>query len=267
MASGLFSASREKGKLPSEDGQESARVAAVAMVKHAGPLVEARFLRREKRFLIQVENDQGVFWAHSNNTGSMLGLLRPGRTVWLSRHDNPKRRFQHTLEAVLAPDFATIVPVGVNTLTPNRMLRAAVAARALPEALGHDGFAAEPGFEGGRLDALLSGPEGNIWVETKNVTLVEDGLALFPDAPTERGRKHLRELTRLAREGRARAALFFLVQRPDGACFAPAGMIDPDYARLFAEAVAAGVEVWAWRGEVGPEGVRLGPRLPLAGEW
>lgn len=230
----------------------------------AAPLMRARLVRRFKRFCLEALGPEGPFTAHTNNTGSMLGLLRPGEEIALSVSDNPKRKLPHTLEMVRVPDFRAPFWVGVNTLTPNRLFRLAAAARALPELAGYDRVRPEPAFAGGRLDFALAGPAGECMVECKNVTLVEDGAAVFPDAPTERGRKHLRELTRLCREGKRRAALFFLVQRPDGDCFAPADMVDPDYGTLLAEALAAGVMVLPYRAAVSPGGIVLGRRLPLA---
>ena len=118
-----------------------------------------------------------------------------------------------------------------------------------------------------RLDGLCTG-DGlpPLYIECKNVTLVEDGQAQFPDAATERGRKHLAELTRLVAQG-CRAALFFLVQRPDGDCFAPAEAIDPDYAEALGTALQAGVEAWVWRAHVDTSGIHLAGRLPLAPCW
>jgi len=230
----------------------------------AAPLVRARLVRRFKRFCLEARGPEGMFVAHTNNTGSMLGLLRPDEEIALSVSANPHRKLPHTLEMVRVPDFREPFWVGVNTLTPNRLFRLAMAAGALPELAGYDRVRPEPAFAGGRLDFALTGPDGECMVECKNVTLVEDGAAIFPDAPTARGRKHVTELTRLCREGRRRAVLFFLVQRPDGGCFAPADAVDPDYGDLLAEAMAAGVEVLPYRAAVSPAGIVLGRRLPLA---
>uniref|UniRef100_I2PXC9 Sugar fermentation stimulation protein homolog n=1 Tax=Desulfovibrio sp. U5L TaxID=596152 RepID=I2PXC9_9BACT len=229
-----------------------------------GPLVSARFVRRYKRFLIDAEGPDGPFTAHANNTGSMLGLLRPGCEIALSVSANPKRRLAHTLELVRLPESCGGFWVGVNTLTPNRLFRRAFLAGAFPELAGYEAIRPEPAFAGGRLDFVLTGPAGTCFVECKNVTMVEDDAAMFPDAATERGQKHLVELTRLAREGTCRAALFYCVQRPDGCCFAPAEVVDPAYAALFRQAVAAGVLVLPYRGGASPGGIVLGGRLPLA---
>ena len=234
------------------------------MLPFTGPLIMARFVRRFKRFLVEAEGVDGPFIAHANNTGAMLGLLRPGAPIALSVSDNPRRKLAHTLEMVQLPDFRGDFWVGVNTLTPNRLFRKAFCAGAFPELAGYTAIRPEPAFAGGRLDFALSGPGGACFVECKNVTMVEDGAAMFPDAATERGRKHLVELIRLAREKTALAVLFYCIQRPDGDCFAPAAVVDPDYAALFRQAVDAGVRMLPFRATVSPVGVALAERLLLA---
>ena len=227
------------------------------------PCRRAAFIRRMKRFTVEATAIDGpdkgvVLAAHTNNTGSMMGLLRPGSTALLSPAANPNRKLGYTLEGLeLAGSM-----VGVNTLTPNRMLYAAWQAGAMPEMDGYEYFRKEAKVGQSRLDAHLSGDRGDLWVECKNVTLVEDGVARFPDAVTERGQKHLRELMSLAGTG-ARVALFFLVQRPDGQCFGPADFIDPVYAELFYEALDAGVEAWPYVAHVDETGIALGGKLEV----
>jgi len=203
--------------------------------------------------------DKGeMLLAHTNNTGAMLGLLRPGATALLSPAANPKRKLKYTLEALeLAGTF-----VGVNTLTPNRMLHLAWETEAMPELGGYDCFKKEAKIGDSRLDAYLTGKNGELWVECKNVTMVEDQVACFPDAVTERGQKHLRELMALADAG-VRVALFFLVQRSDGQCFGPADVVDPVYAELFYEALGKGVEVWPYVAHVNETGIMLGEKLSV----
>jgi sugar fermentation stimulation protein A len=144
------------------------------------------------------------------------------------------------------------------------MLHLAWKAGLLAEAAAYERFHREAVMGGSRLDALLTSPGRRLWVEAKNVTLVECEVACFPDAVTQRGQKHLGELMALAREGE-RAACFYLIQREDARAFAPADFIDPAFADLFWEALDAGVEAWPYRAVVSPEGIGLGPRLPLAG--
>lgn len=218
----------------------------------------ARFRRREKRFLVEVETRRERFWVHCNNSGSMLGLLRPGREVFISPALRVGRRLPYTLEMVKLEN----IWVGINTLTPNRILQKAWERGVLPETAGYAHYRSEAKIGASRLDAALSGPAGTLWIEAKNVTLVEDGAACFPDAVTQRGQKHLKELMALADAGH-RVACFYLVQRSDAACFAPADFIDPVYTKLFRQAVERKVEIWPYQASVSPNGIGLASRLPL----
>ncbi len=221
----------------------------------------AVFLRREKRFLVEVEKSGRRFWVHCNNSGSMLGLLRPGVEVFLSVSQNKSRRLPFTLELIRSDDSW----VGVNTLVPNRLLYLAWKAGLLPEAAGYDRYQAEARSGESRVDAHLSGPPGQLWIEAKNVTLVEEETAYFPDAVTVRGQKHLMELMALAKRGH-RAANFYFVQKTGAKCFAPADFIDGDYADLFWKAVRAGVEMWPYEAVISMRGIGLGRKLDLAEE-
>ncbi len=218
----------------------------------------AVFVAREKRFLVHVLVDGQPLTVHTNNSGSMLGLLRPGMEVFISPAASPGRKLPYTLELV-RPNGDW---VGVNTLTPNRLLRKAWEAGSLPEFCGYTEFLAEAAYGTSRLDAKLSGPQGEFWVEAKNVTMVEDNVACFPDAVTERGQKHLRELMCLAEQG-VRVGVFLAVQRPDGACFGPADFIDPRFAELFWQALDKGVEFLPHVVHASPKGIALGRRMPV----
>lgn len=239
-------------------------------------------VRRYKRFLVDFLLDGALCTAHSNNSGSMLGLVREGNPVLVSRASSTNRKLPYTLEMVCLPQHgdnvsggfaeeageARALPaglwVGVNTLMPNRLLRAAFEAGRLPWATGYTAFKAEAKRGQSRLDALLTGPDlPPLWVECKNVTLVEDDVAAFPDAVTERGQKHVREMTDIVRCGE-RAAFFYCVQRSDGRCFGPADYVDPAYAALFWEACDAGVEAHPHFAPADRRGIDLGAELPLA---
>ena len=229
------------------------------------PCRKALFLRRFKRFFVECQDGDTIFLAHTNNSGSMLGLTRPGMPILLSPASNPDRKLPFTLEAVALPgtDPANPAWVGVNTLSPNRILRAAFHAGLLPWAAGYTHIQPEARRGASRLDACLTGPGlPRLWVECKNVTLVEDGVTAFPDAVSERGHKHLREMTDIARSGE-RGAFFYCVQRPDGNCFGPAEYIDPVYAELYHKAKEAGVESRPWRVTVTEQGLDLGDEIPL----
>ena len=244
--------------------------------------IVAAFVQRRKRFSVLLQHQGADLWVHSNNSGSMLGLCQPGAPVLATPASNPDRKLKYTQECVWLAQRAVPDPqqqpqpqqpgvqpsargfwVGVNTSTPNRMLEAAFHAHRLPFAQGYTTLVREAKRGQSRLDGLLTGPDlPPLWVECKNVTMVEDDAACFPDAASERGQKHLRELMDIVANGE-RAAMLYLVQRPDGTCFAPADFIDPAYAALFYEALHAGVEMYPFRALVSPAGIDLGPLLPV----
>lgn len=222
----------------------------------------AVFLAREKRFLVHVRLDDQTVTVHTNNSGSMLGLLRPGMDVFISPAASPGRKLPYTLELVRpGSDW-----IGVNTQTPNRILKKAWEHGLIPAFNAYPNYQPEATWGASRLDARLSGPLGDFWIEAKNVTMVEDEVACFPDAVTTRGQKHLLELVQLAGCGR-RVGVFFAVQRPDGRCFGPADFIDPAFADIFRQALQAGVEFMPFVIQATPDGISLGRRLPLAPAW
>ncbi|MBT8763513.1 DNA/RNA nuclease SfsA [Desulfohalobiaceae bacterium Ax17] len=220
--------------------------------------IRARFVRRIKRFTILASKDGQDIWAHTNNSGSMLGLLKPGRTLLLSPAKNPKRKLPYTLELIYMGHFW----VGVNTSVPNKMLKIIWENKLIPEWAVYERFIPEARLNQSRLDAKLEGRGGVLWVEAKNVTLVEDDVAYFPDAQSERARKHLRELIGLAKKGH-QVACFYLIQRPDCNCFGPADFIDPEFAKLFWQAIKAGVKMYPFQAVVDEQGIALGKRLSL----
>lgn len=221
----------------------------------------ASFIKRYKRFTVEALLDGEVVGVHTNNTGSMLGLLRKGCEILISPASNPDRKLKWTLE--MTHNAGTWV--GVNTLTPNRIIEFAFNAKALPELKGYTTIKREAKVGNSRLDAHFTDESGklpDLWVECKNVTLVEDCVACFPDAQTERGRKHLEELMTLAGTG-ARVAMFFFIQRNDGSCFGPADFIDPQYADLFYQAKNKGVEMWPYVASLDQTGIGISHKLKL----
>ena len=233
------------------------------LLPFASPLLTATFLQRVKRFSIELAYAGQSIWAHSNNSGSMAGLLDPGNAALISVARTPGRKLPYTLELLKAQG----VWVGVNTSMPNKMLAAAFAARRLDWASGYAELKREarcaPPHADTRLDALITGPGlPPLWVEAKSVTLRQGNDAAFPDAPSERGRKHLRTLMDLKAAG-CRCACFYLVQRGDVAAFCPAAHIDPAYAQLFYTALERGVEAYVYRAVITKQGLDLGPPLPI----
>lgn len=224
------------------------------------PLVEGRLIKRYKRFLADVELMDGrVVTAHCPNSGSMKGCAVPGGEVWLSRSSNPSRKLPYTWELAEIGGFM----VGLNTGLPNKLVREAIENGTVGELQGYETIRPEVRYGvNSRIDLLLEGSKGRCFVEVKNVTLVEDGRAFFPDAVTVRGQKHLNELMRVVREG-DRGVIFFTVQRGDGNSVSPADMIDPEYGRLLRLALENGVESLACRAEVTTAEIRLVERLPV----
>lgn len=224
-------------------------------------LIPGRLIKRYKRFLADIELDDGsVVTAHCPNSGSMKGCNLPGAPVMLSLSPNLNRKLAHTWELVQVDGYW----VGLNTMLPNRLAEEAILEGTISELQGYQRLRREVpyGSERSRIDLLLEDEQRRCFVEVKNVTLVEVGLALFPDAVTERGQKHLRELMEVVRNG-DRGVILFTVQRGDGAAVAPADAIDPVYGRLLREAVAHGVEALAYRALVTPHEIRLTEPLPV----
>ena len=244
------------------------------LLPYTGSLLLGRLIKRVKRFSVCFSYEGQELWAHTNNSGSMMGLLKPGLPIMVSVSDNPARKLPYTLEMVNilpCPDAAdgrmgTPDPkgwVGVNTLAPNRFLKQAFMEQRLPFMQGYTDFKAEAKSGASRMDALVTAEHlPPLWVECKNVTLVEDGLAAFPDAVTERGQKHLRHMAELV-QGGARAAFFYCIQRSDAGCFGPADFVDERYATLFYETMQAGVEVYPYVVQVNEKGLDLGELLPV----
>ncbi len=225
------------------------------------PLIKGVLVKRYKRFLADVKlADGSTVTAHCPNSGSMRGCCEPGRPVYLSQSDNPKRKLKYTWELMEMPQTL----IGINTLVPNKLVIGAIAHGQVPEVVGYTQFKPEiKTSDHTRLDMLLTRDNGEqCYVEVKNCTLVEDGMARFPDAVTIRGQKHLMELERLVDDGH-RAVIFFLIQRMDAKAFKPAADIDPVYADALARVVKNGVEVIARSAVMTREMISMGEALPV----
>ncbi len=228
-------------------------------MRFPGTVHQGRLLRRYKRFLADVALPDGrTVVAHCANPGSMLGVSRPGSAVYLTHDPKPSRKLEWSLEAIRVGR----IWVGIHPVRANPVVAEALTRGLVPALAGFTGLRREARWDdGGRADFRLETPgRPSTWVEVKNVTLALSGLALFPDAPTERGRKHLRVLAARARAGE-RAVLLFAVSRPDVTAAGPADGIDPEYGRLLREVLDAGVEVIAHRMRVGRAGLVLGDRI------
>ena len=217
-------------------------------------------LKRYKRFLADIElADKKVLTVHCPNTGSMLGCSQPGSQVMISRSDNPGRKYPHTLEMVQAGSAW----VGVNTSRTNKLVREALEKKVVKEFGRLDSIVQEVKTSAGtRLDFLLEREDTRIYMEVKNCSLAEKRAAMFPDAITARGTKHLHELSALKKQGHM-AAVFFCVQRGDADYFMPAHHIDPVYAETLVNVASAGVMVLAYQADVNPREITIARKLPV----
>lgn len=224
------------------------------------PLRPATLIRRYKRFLADVIlTDGSEVTIHCPNSGSMKSCCEPGSPVLYSTSDNPARTYPYTLEMVKSGTAW----VGINTSRANAIVAEALAAGGLTELLPFDSLDREVKTSTScRLDLMTTSGGRKTFIEVKNCTYVEDGCALFPDAVTARGTKHLRELARLVRKGQ-RGVILYLVQRLDADRFAPAARIDPLYAETLAAVNRQGVEILVYQAAVGPEAIEILGSLPL----
>jgi sugar fermentation stimulation protein A len=232
------------------------------------PVIRGSLIQRYKRFLADVRLDDGrTITATCPNTGSMLGLTAPGSIVWLSESDSPTRKYRFTWEMVEADLGNGPTLVGINTQHPNRLVAEAVAARGIRRLAGYPGVRREVRYgENSRIDILLEcATKGLCYVEIKNVHLSRrHGLAEFPDSVTERGTKHLAEMTRMVRAGH-RAVMVYLIQRNDAKRLALARDVDANYGAAFDAATAAGVEAIALRCRLSTEEIIIDKPVPIAG--
>ncbi len=221
-------------------------------------LVSAIFIRRDNRFRATVIAGGKEVKAHVPNSGRLGDLFSPGCRVWLRPSDVSERK---TVGDLVLVEQGNLL-VSVDARLPNRLFAEALSSGHLsgfPDAI----IEAEVKKGESRCDFRLRDTQGRIcWVETKSVTLVEGGTALFPDAPTARGRKHVQALMRALEDGEA-AAMVFVVQRPDAQRFSPHPEVDVAFRDLLRQAAAVGVIVRAFRCDVNPEEIRIKDEIPV----
>ena len=228
-------------------------------------LFPAQLIQRYKRFLADVILPTGeTITLHCPNTGSMKNCIHPLSPCWYSTSDSIARKYPYTLEIITTPngDLA-----GINTSRSNRLVADAICNGVIEELQGYEKIRSEVtyGNEKSRIDFLLENSGEKCFVEVKNVTLMEaKGQGLFPDAVSERGTKHLRELMQMKRDGH-RAVLLYCVQHTGIEWVEPADAIDPLYGKTLHEAIAAGVEVIAYKAEINPliNSIKLVKKIPL----
>ena len=210
-----------------------------------GPLRKGIYIKRPNRFIVELETPENkVISIHCPNTGSMKSMLNPGCIAWYSESENQNRKNPFTLEFMETPLGALC---GVNTNLPNHIVKEAILTQKIPELSSYYQVKSEVRYgNNSRIDILMETPAGKVFIEVKNVTLIESSsVALFPDSITSRGTKHLNDLAQMVEEGH-RSIIFYVVNREDALFFDVARHIDPVYSQAFEYAKSKGVEVMAF---------------------
>ncbi|WP_319480667.1 DNA/RNA nuclease SfsA [uncultured Draconibacterium sp.] len=228
-------------------------------MKFEKELVHGRLIKRYKRFLADIELDTGdIVVAHCTNSGSMKSCLENGAEVYLTPVDDPKRKTKFTWEMIkINGDW-----VGINTGNPNKLAYEAISNGELPGLDVYTTVKREVKFSDSRFDVYAENETEKCFIEVKNVSMKENEYALFPDAVTTRGQKHLKTLIEVKEQG-MRAVMLYIIQRSDVQLFAPAKEIDPDYANLLKQAHKAGVEIFPMQVKVTPSEITLSKKLPF----
>ena len=214
-------------------------------------LIAGEFVWRDSRFTAAVRIDGELTHAHIANSGRLPGLLSPGSQVWLSYTGHPKRRTQYDLKLV---DIDGEL-VSIDARLPNPLFEEAVKEGRL-EAFNFTSIKREVKFGKSRIDFQLTHEEDEFWVETKSVTLVENGIARFPDAPTKRGSRHLQELRKLVDLGH-QAGVVFIIQRSDAKEFQPNWAIDPEFSRTLEFVTSQQVLIRGYLCDVSLDSIRI----------
>ncbi len=230
-------------------------------------LISARLIKRYKRFLadVKIEGTDELVTVHCPNPGSMIGIAEPDSKIWLRPARNPASKLPFAwVVSELKSSF-----VSVDTLLANKLLAESLANSEIPELSAYASIEKERQFQESRFDFFLSGHKthADCFLEVKSTTLAIDGVAMFPDAKTERGRKHLKHLIECRRQG-LRAVQFYCISRSDCLSFKPAVHIDKAYAESLLAAAAAGVEVIAYSVDISHSGghfeFRLSSPVPIS---
>lgn len=222
-------------------------------------MVDGIFLERPNRYLAQVEVDGRTVAAHVPDPGRLPGLMIPQRRVRLIYNPGPKRKTDYTLVLVRhGRIWVSVFPVFANRLVGDALRRGE-----LPGISGYTDFAAEVKAGHSRFDFLLNYSSGPMYIEVKSVSLVERSVGMFPDAPTERGRRHVEELTALQQKG-IRTAVVFVSQRSDTRIITPHDEIDPEFGQRLREAKRAGVQLLGLNCRVTASGVTLKDPVEIA---
>lgn len=226
-------------------------------MRYPSRLIEATLHERPNRFLGVVDIDGREELCFIPNPGRMHELMVPNARVYLLEKRGEHRKTRYDMVLV---DYGGVM-VGVDSRLPNKLLAEAVNAGRLNDFRGYTGEKTEPVFHDSRLDLVLSDGQKRVMVETKSCTLVEDGVALFPDAPTKRGARHMRTLVKALETGRSAAV--FVIQRGDASEFRPNDGTDPEFGEALRRAASMGVETYAYVSDVSLRGVEIREKIPL----
>ena len=207
-------------------------------MKIDGILKKGKFHRRNNRFIAEVIVEGELVKAHVPNTGRLKELLIEGADIVLQYIDSPKRKTQYELILVQKKGIL----VSIDSQLPNRFLEGCIQQNKIPELHQYTSYKREVTFGKSRFDFYMQKDGEGAFMEVKGCTLVEDEICLFPDAPTERGTKHVKELIEARRQGYA-AYLFFLIQRGDAKSFTTNDAMDPEFGKAVRDAQKAGVNI------------------------
>ncbi len=223
-------------------------------------LISGLFIKRYKRFFVDVKINNQVITTHCPNTGSMRGLLKKGNKVWVSKSNNPKRTLKYTLEIIEDQK----VKVGVNTHSTNKIIHHALNNNLIKELKNSMEIKPETKFgKNTRFDFLVINKDFKAFVEVKNVTLSRNKKkAEFPDAVTSRGLKHINELINASKKG-YKIFILYLVQREDCNYFSIAKDIDADYAKALAKAVKNNLNVLCYDCKFSSKGIKLNKKIKI----
>ncbi|WP_298816325.1 DNA/RNA nuclease SfsA [Chloroflexus sp.] len=222
------------------------------------PLVEATFFARSGQFLVEAQMGGRMVRAHLSDRGRLTDLLVPGARLLLAPREEVGRKTAFQVVAVYQGHDL----VSLDTQLPNRLVAAALSLGALPQFSRYSRVQREVRLGPHRIDFRLSEGLDTCLIEVKSVTRIIDHVAVFPDAPTERGSHHLELLINAARNGQ-RAAVVFIIQRSQGCAFAPDEEVDVAFSRALRTARSIGVEIYAYVCPVSISGVTLGREVPM----
>ena len=223
-------------------------------------LIPGLFIKRYKRFFVDVKINNKIITAHCPNTGSMYGLLNKGNKVWISKSNNPNRKLKYTLEII--EDNKS--KVGVNTLFTNKIVLHALQNNLIKEFKGVSEIKPETKFgKNTRFDFLITDKKNKSFIEVKNVTLSrKKSLAEFPDAVTTRGLKHINELENAGKKN-YKIFIIFLIQRDDCEIFTIAKDIDPVYAKALKLAVKNKLNILCYDCKFSSKGIKLNKQIKI----